>query len=355
MTRYNLRIALAAVGVAMLWSGTGPSAQAQYYYVAPRPDAPVAPVAAPAPYGYGYFPGYGGYWQGQAAMLDAYSNLGLSQEQARIVREQANQAKLDTKVKTIDVMAYERANKYWFSDEQADIKAKQVEAAMNSPPIQEVTSGRALNTLLYHLDRAMALGATAPMVPIDPQVIRSMNVTSGANGGNAGLLREVNSLQWPVATIGPEQQELDQMLKQGTYEAMKGQVSPAAISKMNKDADTIQQQVRTKFYKSEIDGSDYIDGNRFLEQVRSAIQALKQPNAGKMIVGQLAPQGQNVADVVQSMSTRGLSFAAALPGQEGAYVAMHKAFVNYGLAAGTPDTGFRIRVGSLPNTPAKKT
>src|SRR5262245_35124475 len=89
------------------------------------------PAAAQQPYypGYQGYPGYyppgpyippsAGYWYGSAAALDAYGQLGLSQEQARILREQANQAKLDTRVKAVDVTAYERANKYWYSDEQA--------------------------------------------------------------------------------------------------------------------------------------------------------------------------------------------------------------------------------------------
>src|SRR5262245_58809019 len=98
------------------WAAT--PAHAQYVYPGPGYGGAPGPGYGPPGYpGSGYYPppygGYypGGYWYGQAAVLDAYSNLGVSQEQARVVREQANQAKLDTKVKAIDVAAYERANK----------------------------------------------------------------------------------------------------------------------------------------------------------------------------------------------------------------------------------------------------
>ena len=355
MTRSNWQCAAVLVIGWFLWHFSAALADAQYYYNAPPPAA--APVQPPPPpgYGYGAYPAYGGYWQGQAQMLDAYGNLGISQEQARIVREQANQAKLDTKVKTIDVMGYERAHKYWLSDEQIDVKAKQVQVAMNNPPIQEITSGRALNTLLGYLDRVMTMGGHGPAMPIDPQVVKSMNVNNGtSDGGNTGMLKEINNLQWPLATEGPDQKQLDSMLKQAAYDGAKGPIAPATISKMNKMADAVQQQVRLKFYNNEVDGSDYLDGNRFLERVRSAISALKQPNIASMLGGQLSCQGDTVEQVVWNMTSKGLSFTSAQPGQESAYISMHRAFVNFGLIAGIPDTGFRVRIGN-PVLPGSKT
>ncbi len=285
-------------------------------------------------------------------MLDAYGNLGISQEQARIVREQANQAKLDTKVKTIDVMGYERAHKYWLTDEQVDLQAKQVQVAMNNPAIQEITSGRALNTLVNYLDRVMVLGGRGPTIPVSQDIVRQMNVNSGTNTGSTGLLKDLNNLQWPAATEGPDQKQLDALLKQAAYDGTKGQIALANISKMNKAADAIQQQVRLNFFNNQIDGSDYLDANRCIDQVRGAIQALKQPNIASMLGGQVSCQGNTVDEVVQNMASKGLSFTYAQPGQESAYVAMHRAFVNFGLAAATPDTGFRVRIGN-PNLPGK--
>src|SRR3954454_15772376 len=106
-----LRTTATFTTVALLWHAAAYNAAPQYYYAAPRPD-PVAPrVAAPPvgayPYGYGYFPNPGSYWSGAADMLDAYGNVGIDMEKARVIREQANQAKLDTQKKTVDVVAYE--------------------------------------------------------------------------------------------------------------------------------------------------------------------------------------------------------------------------------------------------------
>jgi hypothetical protein len=337
----------------LVWLVSREAGMAQYY-----PYAPGAPGVPPPGYpggpGYGYYPYPGGYWQGQAAMLDAYGNVGVDQEQARILREKANQAKLDTKVKLIDTMAYERANKYWFTDEKADIAAKQIQYAMNNPPIQEVTSGRALNTLLPWLDSMASKGTQGAPVPIDPQVVSSMNTTSGGQSGNAGLLKDVNHLEWPVATLGDNQKKLDEMLKKATYEGSRGPVSPLTISQLNKQTALVAEDVKQMFAKSEVDVGEYLSANRFLDRVREANKSLSQPNITSMLAGALGPRGNTVDEVVQSMSSRGLTFVGAQPGQEGAYVAMHRAFVNYGLNAGTPDTGFRVRLSGKAGVTAKQ-
>jgi hypothetical protein len=354
MLSRGLRSALLLSAGFITWQLLTALAAAQYYPVAP-PGAPLpgAPVFPAVP-GYGFFPYGGGYWNGQAAMLDAYGNVGLDQEQARVVREQANQARLDTKKKVIDTMQYERAHEYWYTDEKVDTDAKRVQAAMNNPPVQEITSGRALNTLLPFLDKLSVKGTGGGPIPIDPAILKQINTSSGADAGNAGLLREVGNLQWPVATLGPSQQKLDEMLKKATYDGAKGPVSPVTISQLKKQTELLAQDVKQKFFKNEIDSGDYLQANRFLDRVRQANAALSQPDISRMLAGAMGPQGDTVDQVVQSMAGRGLTFAAAQPGEEGAYLALYRAFVNYGLNTSTPDTGFRVRLSGQAGVTAKQ-
>jgi hypothetical protein len=343
-----------------LWHLAAAPAAAQYVYPPAGPGAPGGYYPPGAGYpgyyppGYGYYPQPGGYWYGSAAVIDAYSNLGVSQEQARILREQSNQAKLDTQKKAIDVAAYERANKYWYTDQQVDIQAKKIQFALNNPPTNEITSGRSLNTLLPYLDQMLSSGASGPSVPVDPDVVKNLNVTSGQDNGNVGLLKDVNALQWPIVLVGPTQQTLDGLLRDATYAALKGPVPPATLNKLRVTTDTLEQEARKKFQKSEFDGSDYLDGTRFITRVRDAISALKQPNVSKFLSGALGPQGDTVDQVVYSMRSRGLTFAPAQPGQEFAYIALHRGFVSFVAAVGTPDSGFRVlSKGSPPPTAGK--
>jgi hypothetical protein len=336
---------MALTAAAGLWLATPAAGFAQYPYQGGY--APGYPGGYYPP-GYGYYPGYGGYWNGQAAALDAYANLGVSQEQARILREQSEQAKLETKKKTIDTMAYERANKYWFSDEQADIQAKKVQFAMNNPPLQEITSGRVLNTLLPYIDKAMAVGARGPTIPIDPGIVKQLVVTTGKDNGNIGLLKDVNSLEWPEALDGqPAQKDLNQLLQDATAEAAaKGKAPAKMVTQINKLTEALDTDLSQKYRKSQLDTADFLEGKRFLDRVREAATALKQPGVGKMLAGTMGPQGDTVDEIVSSMSSKGLTFAPCQPGHENAYVAVHRAFVNYALAANAPDTTFRVRVGA---------
>jgi hypothetical protein len=347
MLKRLFRFLPALAGVLVAWCFSASDVAAQY--------VPVA-GAYPPGYGYGAYPpwGYGpgsraaGVWYGTAAVIDAYGNYAQSIQQANILGEQANQAHLDTKMKAIDVMAYERANKYWYSDEKADIESKKVQAAMNNPPIQEITSGRSLNVLLPFIDKQLSLGVRGPTVIVDPEIVKAMNVTSGDDGGNAGLLRDIDNLDWPPALEGENQKKLDEMLKQAAADATKKQITSAVASKLTKQADTVEKEAQKKFQKSQVDGTEYLEGLRFLERVREAIKAMKQPSITKILAGAGGPQGDTVDQVVYSMTSKGLTFAKAQPGQEGAYVAMHRAFVNFALGTGVTDTGFRVRLAGSP-------
>jgi hypothetical protein len=349
MLHRSFHAACLIAAAALLWHAAAPLASAQYPYGGPGgqssgpgyvPSPPVV-VGGYAPPGYG---GGGGYWNGQAAALDAYSNLGLAQEQARIVREQSKQAKLETKKQTIDAMAYERAHKYGYSDEQRDLQGKKIQFALNNPPTTEIISGRTLNTLLPYLDQIMVSGKGSQTIPLDPSVVKALNVTSGEDNGNVGLLKDVNNLQWPESTLGPTQKTADELLKQATAEGQAGPVPVATLSKLRKTADALEDEVRKKFQKSEIDGGEYLEGNRYIKRVRDAIAALKQPNVGKFLSGALAPRGDTVDELVYNMSSKGLTFAPAQPGQEFAYIAAQQAFANFVWSAGTPETGFRVMV-----------
>src|SRR5262249_36727935 len=59
----------------------------------------------------------GNQLMGQAAVISASGDLITAQEQARILREQANQAKLDTRKQAFDLMLYERAMTPTFTEE----------------------------------------------------------------------------------------------------------------------------------------------------------------------------------------------------------------------------------------------
>src|SRR4029077_18984238 len=104
------------------------------------------PPAYPAYPGYpGYYPGYGGFGpgnvlNGEANVISSSGQLFINQEQARVEREKANQAKILTKRQTFDEMMYEKANTPTFTENQEKTEMMIVRRVMNNPLPAEVTS-----------------------------------------------------------------------------------------------------------------------------------------------------------------------------------------------------------------------
>src|SRR5262249_3014459 len=112
--------AKAAIQGQSLFPGAGLAAANPYtpvtanpYFTAVNPYSPVpSPYSSPYDTGYNpYYPnpyygsnfGTGAILQGQADVMRAFGTVITSQEQARIMREQALQAKLETKKKKFDL------------------------------------------------------------------------------------------------------------------------------------------------------------------------------------------------------------------------------------------------------------
>jgi hypothetical protein len=96
---------------------------------------------------------------------------------------------------------------------------------------------------------------------------------------------------------------------------------------MSAAVDNLQNGLRRNV--AEASPSDYIKAKRFLSDLDSAIRALQDPGISKYATRKLAAKGGTVSDLVTEMGGQGLRFAPAVAGDENAYVALHRALVNY--------------------------
>src|SRR5208282_5789360 len=119
--------------------------------------------------GYGYSP--------DAQNFLAWGQVGLDQEKARIMREMANQARLDTRKKLVDTIAYVRANEYTFTKEQADIAKRLLERVQKTPTQNEIQSGRSLNVLLKDLVAFKNQQLHVPTITLDEDVLKLITVS----------------------------------------------------------------------------------------------------------------------------------------------------------------------------------
>jgi hypothetical protein len=288
----------------------------------------------------GYYlpPGYAGFGlgsvlSGQASVIRSSGQLMVNQEQARVQREKANQARIETKRKAFDDMMYRKANTRTFTQEQEKIAMMIVRRVMNRPLPAEVTTGKSQNILLPYLDRLRRQGLYGPAIALDGDMLKSINVTTDSDGASIGILKNGGDFDWPVALRGPTEQQLMPLFPKLITGALAGHVDLDLYATVNKGASRLLEELKQKFYKEEINGKAYLEGRHFLESLESSMKALRSPNAAKLLDGTYAATGRTVAELVHNMVTKGLRFAPATPGNEASYFALQGALVSFVVGA----------------------
>jgi hypothetical protein len=315
---------------------------------------PLSAGPASAQFGYNpYNPGWGGGWgggwgwgagsalQGQAEVIRAVGDLTIQQEKARIEREKANRAKLETRRATLNEMLYEKAMTPTFGELQAIDQNRIVQRMMTTPLPLEISSGRTLNQFLPFLQQISAKGIQGPPIPLDPYALARVSVTIGTGGPNLTLFRQ-DRISWPLGLRGPIQVKLDAALRTAIAQATKDELDPTLFNEVQ----TLNRQLRDdftrRFQADQISASDWLVASPFLDLLTQNIFALGQPGANRILDGSYSARGSNVPELVAYMTGNGLTFAPAAPGNEAAYQGLHNAFVAY-INAAQASTGFQIQ------------
>jgi hypothetical protein len=321
--RYAITAALGALHLA--WAA--PAAHAQY--PPPPPAYPVAPTyVLPS---------------ARADLTNANANMITSQEQARMMREQVVQTRLETRKKTLDTMNYERANTPTMTDDLERTKGLRFRQVVNVPAQGQILSGGAMNLMLPNLRRLSTQGMQGPPVPLDQDVLKQINVTIPGSSGNVGMLKNGGKLEWPSACIGPLKDSLDEAFPQMVDQVMNGRLDLQTYLKARKDINQFQLDLKKQFYAEQLDGASWLTAKHYLEDLGVALTALQQPSARKMLGGTYAAKGRTVDELVANMSSQGLKFAPATPGTDQAYFALYNAMAEYASAASN-DSTFRVAV-----------
>jgi hypothetical protein len=337
MTRLWISIGLAFLGCAAL----PVSARAQYYPL--NPYNPYGPRYSANP-----GPGYnaGAFLQGEADQTRAYGEVLNATEQARITREKANQAKLDTRKQAFDQMLYEKANTPTYTEALTKDKANILTRLMNFPVRSEITDGKTLNAMLPLLQALSNQGTMGQPVPLSQSLINELNI-SGSGTGSVGMLRGGGQVDWPIGLQGKNQQALDKLLPDAYNAAATGKLTPKLMKQVRTEMATMRQTLRDQCQKEEIDTSTYLQAIEFYNSLESSINALERPDARKQLSGAYSPRARNVQELVDFMTDNGLKFAPSAPGNENAYQATHDAFVRYARAvqgsAGLQPTNAPVR------------
>jgi hypothetical protein len=285
------------------------------------------PYMPTGPYGPYYDP-YSGYLNGVADVSGQYL---VNQQYAHVVRQQSHQAKLETRRKAFDEYLYERDKMPTMEDDRERARIESVRRSYNDPPITEIWSGKALNDLLDAIHKMDIQKGPGPKVGLDTSLLRDVNVSAGGLSGNLGLLRDGGRLQWPLvlrgSTYAGDRKRMNDLAMNAYRQAQGDGVDPDTVNGMSKTLD--QLTATLKDHVSDVAPNDYIRAKRYLNDLGDTLQALQDPKVGNYATGKWSAQGNTVTELVENMFRNGLRFAPATPGDQAAYVALHRALVSY--------------------------
>jgi hypothetical protein len=286
-------------------------------------------------YGYGESP-IGGYMRGTADIVSAQGKWMQSLQQASLTKEQVRQAMIATRGKSFDEYYHERKNTPTFESDRESFNNQQLLRSLNNPPESEITSGQALNDVLDDLvkmSKQRELRAAPP--PLDEDVLRRLNLTAGSGNGNAGLLKNDARLTWPLAlrdeTYKTDRELVNSLAPEAVHQAINGRVDAGTLRELAAASQRLRQNLTANI--RDMTANQYTEASRFLGYLDDAIRALGRPDAGDYFTRKYVAQGKDAAELVRNLAAKGLRFAPATPGDEAAYVAVHRALAAYDRAA----------------------
>jgi hypothetical protein len=282
-------------------------------------------------WGYGRTNPYEGYLNGAANVTLANAEYQTITQQARLVREQANQSHLDTRKKTIEQRQWELAQMPDPEEERQKDMYRALMRARNNPPAVEIWSGDALNSVLTAIQGAQARGIKGPRVPLSPDLVKHINVNAGVTRGSTGLLKSGGKLAWPFALRQPlfdgDRAAVNKPLEDAVRQAPSGEVSVATLNALNNGIKQFEANVDAHI--ADLTPDQYVDATRYLKELKGSFNILKQSDVAKYFSPQGTAQGNTVAELVAHMTANGLKFAPAVSGDESFYTALYQDLAAY--------------------------
>jgi hypothetical protein len=337
-TGFPVPVALLAVLAALAVPASG---LAQFRRVVVAPTV-VQPVIGPRffPYAHvNYDPG--SYLRGVASVIDAQGRYLRNTQEAFLLREQVRAAQLANRNRVFEQHLYERANTPTLEEQREFRRQQEFWRSWNDPPLTEIWSGRSLNDLL----RALQMGRSeqdyrGATVPLDPELVRNINVASGTTSGSIGVFRQGDDIPWPLPlqreAFDKERQEIDGLAPKVVKQVAAGKVDANALTSLNQAISALRARLRDDVRA--MSSTDYMQALRFVNQLRDSARALQDPMAANFFSAWTLT-AQNVGELVDQMTQKGLRFGPAPLGTETHYTALQRALVAY--AAGLPRESLR--------------
>lgn len=294
--------------------------------------------------GYGYNP-YNPYYSNSLGMRDGYTLMGAadvmrsygqnlqSQEQARLLREQWQQARIETRKKQFDLEMYIRANTPTYTQEQERITKVTLRRIQTNSLPGEITNGKSINFLLDDLRKYPGKKPTGDPVLLSEGVLQHLNVTKGNYG--LGVLRD-GKVNWPTTIAdlmnANQQKALTTQLQDLVKQGFRGErIDTNVLKDVRNEIDKLREDLVKRV--NDVPTGQYLDAKRFLQELSESTLALERGEAQiQANYLRFIENGKSVQDVVDYLVQNGLKVGPATAADEAAYRAVHSALANYDVA-----------------------
>jgi len=271
---------------------------------------------------------YSDYFKGVAAMTNANGQYLVQVQQARLLREQADQASLQNRRLQQEQSERERGGQ----PDQLQTRPQTGPAARTDAPASDIRTGDALNAVLGDIQRKeRASGKPGPNVPVDPTVVSHVNVRTPASRDTISAFKDGGRLNWPLALTDAmfkaDREKLDTLGPDLAQQTAAGKLDPQTTEAAQKAIDGLRAKIKASVDK--MSPSDYVRASRYADELYGSLRALGQPEAQKQLNGEAKLQGNTVGDLVAQMTKNGLLFGPASSGEESDYRSLLQALQTY--------------------------
>jgi hypothetical protein len=273
--------------------------------------------------GYGYMTG------GSYSAFGGQSDLANAQKEAMKARKTQEDAK-----ELIDAQwAYEKLGAAGpVAARASQDQAEELQKALEIRDPAEVASGAALNRILVAIVVAEGKGAKGVSAFLPPQLLEDVRFSGGPQADLLNMVRQSGKLPFPANFPGPKLAALSIPVEADFAAAVAPlltgrSVDPTKVTKLEAAVKRLEDAAPPVIRNLPFD--DAIAARRFLNQLNSAIKALRGTNLSGLINSKWATDGISVADLVKHMTKHKVMFGPAPSGSEGSYTSLHKALATY--------------------------
>jgi hypothetical protein len=314
-------------------AATQPAAQMQASTTTAAPATQGYQPAPPPPaVGYPMYPEYkgryGGALSGGADVINAQANYLVSFQEQYLEREKVKSARIDNKRKAQEQFLWERENMPTHQDDRERTQGQELRRTRTQPPPTEIWSGKSLNDLLAAIQQAeQQAGLRGPVVPLDDELLRHINFTTGTSQGSPSMLREGRLAWTPTlrrSTFDTDRKQADRLVADLTRQSGG---ADGALDSLVECTDRLRSQLKKQV--AEVQPNDYIQAVRYLNQLQETLRAAQRQGGAGSLASKSSVQAGSVGELIAQMGRQGLRFGPAATGDEGAYNAMHQALLAY--------------------------